>query len=68
MNLIEKAALFVEYTRRMGLSMNAGKTQPLFSSHAGNVSETTVEVDGNVIHPGDVVELLGVRYDRKLST
>jgi hypothetical protein len=40
--LAEKAALFVEYTRRMGLSMNAAKTQLLFSSHAGNVSETTV--------------------------
>jgi hypothetical protein len=40
--LAEKAALFVEHTRRMGLSMNAAKTQLLFSSHAGNVSETTV--------------------------
>jgi hypothetical protein len=29
--LAEKAALFVEYTRRMGLSMNAAKTQILFS-------------------------------------
>jgi hypothetical protein len=29
--LAEKAALFVEYTRRMGLSMNAAKTQLLFS-------------------------------------
>jgi hypothetical protein len=66
--LAEKAALFVEYTRRMGLSMNATKTQLLFSSHAGNVSKTTVEVDGNNIHPGDVIELLGVRYDRKPST
>jgi hypothetical protein len=65
--LPEKAALFVEYTRRMGLSMNAAKTQMLLSSHAGNVSETTVEVDGNTIHPGEVIELLGVRYDTKLS-
>jgi hypothetical protein len=64
----EKAALFVEYTRRISLSMNAAKTQLLLSSHAGNVSETTVEVDGNTIHPGEVIELLGVRYDRKLST
>jgi hypothetical protein len=64
----EKAALFVEYTRRMGLSMNAAKTQLLLSSHAGNVLETTVEVNGNTIHPGDIIELLGVRYDRKLST
>jgi hypothetical protein len=64
----EKAALFVEYTRRMGLSMNAAKTQLLLSLHAGNVSETTVEVDGNTIHPSDVIELLRVRFDRKLST
>jgi hypothetical protein len=66
--LAEKASLFVEYTRRMGLSMNAAKTQLLFSSYAGFVSETTVEVDGIHIHPSDVIELLGVRYDRKLST
>jgi hypothetical protein len=66
--LAEKAALFVEYTRRMGLSRKAAKTQMLLSLHAGNVSETTVEVDGNTIHPGEVIELLGVRYDRKLST
>jgi hypothetical protein len=66
--LAEKAALFVEYTRRMGLSVNAAKTQLLFSSHAGNVSKTIGEVDGNHIQPGDVIEHLGVRYDRKMST
>jgi hypothetical protein len=66
--LAEKAALFVEYMRRMGLHMNASKTQLLFSSCAGNVTETPVEVDGSIIHPGDTIELLGVRYDRKLST
>jgi hypothetical protein len=52
----------------MGLSMNASKTQLLFSSRAGNVTETPVEVDGRVIHPVDTIELLGVRYNRKLST
>jgi uncharacterized protein (UPF0333 family) len=66
--LAEKAALFVEYTRSMGLSMNAAKTQLLLSTHAGNVSEITVEVDGNTIHPGNVTKLLGVRYDRELAT
>jgi hypothetical protein len=66
--LTEKAALFVEYTRSMGLSMNAAKTQLLLSTHAGNVSEVTVEVDGNTILPGNVIELLEVRYDRKLTT
>jgi hypothetical protein len=25
-------------------------------------------LDGNAIHPGNVIELLGVRYDRKLTT
>jgi hypothetical protein len=66
--LTEKAALFVENMRKMGLSMNASKTQLLFSSRAGNVTETPVEVDGSVIHPVHNIELLGVRYDRKLST
>jgi hypothetical protein len=64
----EKAALFVEYTRKMGLSMNASKTQLLFSSCAGNLKETTVEVDGSIIYPVDTIELLGVRYNQKLST
>jgi hypothetical protein len=27
-----------------------------------------VEVDGSIIHPGDLIELLGVKYDRRLST
>jgi hypothetical protein len=66
--LTEKASLFLEYTRRMGLSINAAKTQLLFSSCARYMAETTVEVDGNHIHPSDVIELLGVRYNRSLST
>jgi hypothetical protein len=66
--LAEKAALFVEYTRKIGLSMNAAKTQLLFSSRAGYVADTTVEVDGSVIYPSGVIELLGVKYNRKLST
>jgi hypothetical protein len=66
--LAEKAALFVEYTRKIGLSMNAAKTQLLFSSRAGNVADTTVEVDGSVIYPCGFIEILGVKYDRKLST
>jgi hypothetical protein len=68
MLLHEKAALFVVYTRKMGLSMNATKTKLLFSSLAGNVTNTTVEVDGSIIHPGNVIELLGVKYDRRPST
>jgi hypothetical protein len=48
--------------------MNAAKTQLLFLSRAGNVADTTEVVDGSVIYPGGVIELLGVKYDRKLST
>jgi hypothetical protein len=57
----------VEYTRSMGLTMNAANTQLLLWTHAGNVSEATMEVDGNTIRPGNVIKLLGVRYDRKLT-
>jgi hypothetical protein len=64
--LAEKAALFVKYPMKMGLSMNSAKTQLLFLSRAGNVADTTVEVDGSIIHPGNVIELLGVKYDRRL--
>jgi hypothetical protein len=66
--LAEKATLFVEYTIKMGLSMNAAKTQLLFLSRAGNVTNTTVEVDGSIIHPGDAIELLGIKYDRRLTS
>jgi hypothetical protein len=59
--LTEKAALFVDYTRSMGLSMNASKTQLLLSANAGNVTEVTMEVGGNTILPFNTIELLGVR-------
>jgi hypothetical protein len=66
--LTEKASLFVDYTRSMGLSKNASKTQLLFSANAGNVADVTVEVDRSTIKPSNNIELLGVGYDRKLST
>jgi hypothetical protein len=56
----------LDYTRSMGLSMNASKTQLLLSANAGNVAKVTMEVDGNTILPGSTIKLLGVRYDRKL--
>jgi hypothetical protein len=58
--LTEKVALFVDYTRSMGLSMNALKTQMLLSASAGNVSNITMMVDGNTISPSNTIELLGV--------
>jgi hypothetical protein len=66
--LTEKAALFVDYTRSMGLSMNASKTQLLLSANAGNVANVTMTVDGNIITPSTTIKLLGVSYNRKLST
>jgi hypothetical protein len=51
--LTEKAALFMDYTRSMGLSMNASKTQLLLSANAGNVADVTLEVGGNTIYPSN---------------
>jgi hypothetical protein len=66
--LREKASLSVDYTRSMGLSMNASKTQLLFFGDAGYVADVTVEVDGSTIKPSNNIKLLGVGYDRKLLT
>jgi hypothetical protein len=66
--LTAKATRFVDYPRSMGLFLNASKTQLLFSSNAGNVRDVTVEVEGCTIKPTNTIELLGVCYDRKLST
>jgi hypothetical protein len=66
--LTEKAALSVDYTRSMGLSMNASKNQLLLSANASNMANVTMEVDGNTIAPSTTIELLGVGYDRKLLT
>jgi hypothetical protein len=64
----EKVASFVDYTRSMGLSMNASKTQLLLSAKAGNGANITMMVDGNAISPDNSIEILGIKYDRKLST
>jgi hypothetical protein len=66
--LTAKASQFVNYTRSMGLAMNASATQLVFSANAGNVANVTVEVDGSTIKPTITIELLGVCYDKKLST
>jgi hypothetical protein len=66
--LTEKTALFMDYRMSMGLSMNASKTQLLLLANASNVTDVTMEVDGNTITPSSTIELLGVSYDRKQST
>jgi hypothetical protein len=57
--LTEKAALFVDYTRSIGLSMNASKIQLLISANAGKVADFTMEVDGNTITPSNTIEGVG---------
>jgi hypothetical protein len=52
----------------MGLLMNPSKRQLLLSANAGNVADITMMVEGNTISPSNSIELLGVKYDRKLST
>jgi hypothetical protein len=61
------AKKFTKFTLESGLSLNAGKTQLLISSSAGDVSEVVLNVNGQDIKPRDVIEMLGVSYDRKFS-
>jgi hypothetical protein len=60
--LREKAALFVDYTRSMGLSMNASTTQLLLSANAGNVASVTMEVERH--HGGGQQHHLPQHYHR----
>jgi hypothetical protein len=48
--------------------MNAEKTQLLLSADAGNVADVTVMVNRNTITSSQNIELMGVKYDCKLST
>jgi hypothetical protein len=62
------AAHFVEYTKAYGLALNAAKTKLLFSTAAKDTSDVTIPVNRNAIAAKDTVKLLGVCFDRKLST
>jgi hypothetical protein len=44
------------------------KTQLMYTAEAGNSAGGNVFVDGFEIVPSDSIELLGVRYDRRLTT
>jgi hypothetical protein len=58
------AAKFVAFTKGNGLTLNAAKTQLMYSSEAGNSAGGNVFVDGVEIVPSDSIKLQGVRYDR----
>jgi hypothetical protein len=63
-----KAAKFAHWAKGNGLAMNAAKTQLLVTSNAGASAGLTVVVEGSNINCSKTLELLGVTYDRKLST
>ena len=67
--LNEKAQAFVEFAQQNGLSLNANKTQLLLAGRLSNSTRNnfSVEVGQAVIHPSSSLELLGVRFDSKLS-
>lgn len=66
--LEDAAAKFSTWAKGNGLAMNAGKTQLLVSANAGPAADLSVQVDGNTISCGDTIELLGVNFDRKMTT
>jgi hypothetical protein len=66
--LTEKSLWFAHYTRRLGLAMNASKTQLLFSTNAGNMADVAVMVDRNVINPSDTIELTTAPHAKAMLT
>jgi hypothetical protein len=66
--LEEKSAKFAVWAKANGLAMNGAKTQLLVSSNAGAAANLSVRVGVNDIACGRDLELLGVRFDRKMST
>jgi hypothetical protein len=51
-----------------GLHLNASKTQLMFSHGAGNTEDVGINVSGSLIKVAAEFELLGVKYDRGLTT
>jgi hypothetical protein len=65
--LEDKAAKFAVWAKWNGLAMNAAKTQLLVSANAGPAGGLSVCVGENNIVCSNTLELLGIRYDRKMS-
>jgi hypothetical protein len=65
-SLQKRAAALVVYTSRNGLVLNAAKTQLLIGG-ARN-STYCVHVGDAVVKSSEVIELLGIRFDRNFST
>jgi hypothetical protein len=65
--LTETAKLMTSYATKNGLALNAGKTQLLFSKGAGK-HPPTVRVGSVDVVAADTLELLGVTFDRAMTT
>jgi hypothetical protein len=50
-----------------GLHLNASKTQLMFSHGSGNTEDVGVNVSGSLIKAAAEFELLGVKYNRRLT-
>jgi hypothetical protein len=57
---------FVAYTKGNGLALNAGKTQLLVTGTKADNLE--IIMDGCLVKPSDTLELLGVKFDRSVTT
>jgi hypothetical protein len=68
--LEEKADGFTKFAASNGLVLNASKTQLLIGGKANHrdLASFSVVVDGTSVHPGRELELLGVKFDAKLTT
>jgi hypothetical protein len=62
------AGRVVAFAGGNGLHLNASKTQLMFSHGAGNTEDVGVNVSGSLIKGAAEFELLGVKYDRRLTT
>jgi hypothetical protein len=65
--LTDKVRMITTYARGNGLTLNASKTQLMYSRGAGTRG-LPIMVDGTRILPRPTKELLGVTYDRNLTT
>jgi hypothetical protein len=68
--LEERADGFTRFAAGNGLVLNASKTQLLIGGKAKpkDLETFSVMVDGTAVNPGRELELLGVRFDAKLTT
>lgn len=66
-----RADVFFRYATSNGLVLNAGKTQLMVGGCKATdlaAADFSIKVDSSVIRPSGELELLGVRFDRTLST